>query len=235
MTRPPSWKKAPRTRAHESRAATSSPTLNVIQLPSPTTGSASPLDGIGRVRIGPGRVAGDRDRRAEAAPAAARDESRVRRVSLEGGVIGSLVSALGTRRDRRLIPPCSRCRQGEVGSGPAPASRARRVQFGGHRVSPGRGADVPRAALDPGARAFSPPPEESRWSSVDVFPSRVIREARPNPGPRGIRQPGDFSTVSSHVPRRPDPVDPSPTLSTEERWRRRGAEARTSGSGMRSC
>jgi len=40
------------TSAHASRATRSLPTLNVIQLPRPTTGSASPLDGIGRERNG---------------------------------------------------------------------------------------------------------------------------------------------------------------------------------------
>ena len=35
------------TAAHSSRRTGSSPTLKVIQLPSPTTGSASPLEGIG--------------------------------------------------------------------------------------------------------------------------------------------------------------------------------------------
>jgi hypothetical protein len=83
MARPPSWKKAPITCAQESRAGPSSPTLNVIQLPSPTSGNASPLERIGRVRIGPRAADGDRGRRTEAAPAAARDENRTRRVSVE--------------------------------------------------------------------------------------------------------------------------------------------------------
>ena len=48
IMRPPSSKKARMTSAQASRATGSSPTLKVIQLPSPTTGMASPLDGIGR-------------------------------------------------------------------------------------------------------------------------------------------------------------------------------------------
>jgi hypothetical protein len=43
IRRPPSAKKARTTSAQASRAAGSLPTLKVIQLPSPTTGSASPL------------------------------------------------------------------------------------------------------------------------------------------------------------------------------------------------
>src|SRR3989442_15875502 len=49
MRRPPSWKKACMTAAHSSRSSGSSPTLKVIQLPRPTTGIFSPLDGIGSV------------------------------------------------------------------------------------------------------------------------------------------------------------------------------------------
>jgi hypothetical protein len=50
---PPAAKKARMTSAQASRATASSPTLNVIQVPRPTSGRASPLDGIGRV-AGPG-------------------------------------------------------------------------------------------------------------------------------------------------------------------------------------
>ena len=49
MRRPPSWKKACMTAAHSPRSSGSSPTLKVIQLPRPTTGIFSPLDGIGLV------------------------------------------------------------------------------------------------------------------------------------------------------------------------------------------
>jgi hypothetical protein len=49
IIRPPAAKKALMTAAHSSRSPTSSPTLKVIQLPSPTTGSRSPVEGIGFV------------------------------------------------------------------------------------------------------------------------------------------------------------------------------------------
>ena len=49
IIRPPARKNARMTAAHSSRSSGSSPTLKVIQLPSPTTGSCSPLEGIGRV------------------------------------------------------------------------------------------------------------------------------------------------------------------------------------------
>jgi hypothetical protein len=53
IMRPPASKKARMTLVQLFRAATSSPTLNVIQLPRPTTGIASLLDGMRRVMIGP--------------------------------------------------------------------------------------------------------------------------------------------------------------------------------------
>lgn len=53
IIRPPASKNARMTFVQLSRAALSSPTLNVIQLPSPMTGMASPLDGMRRVMIGP--------------------------------------------------------------------------------------------------------------------------------------------------------------------------------------
>lgn len=49
IRRPPAWKKARITSALASRAARSLPTLKVIQLPRPTRGNASPLDGMTRV------------------------------------------------------------------------------------------------------------------------------------------------------------------------------------------
>jgi hypothetical protein len=51
--RPPPWKKARMTLVQLSRALVSSPTLKVIQLPRPTTGIVSPVDGMRRVIIGP--------------------------------------------------------------------------------------------------------------------------------------------------------------------------------------
>src|SRR5688572_5738727 len=53
IIRPPASKKARMTLVQLSRAAASSPTLKVIQLPRPTTGIASLLDGMRRVMIGP--------------------------------------------------------------------------------------------------------------------------------------------------------------------------------------
>src|SRR6266540_2794512 len=93
IRRPPSRKKARTTSAHESRATGSSPTLNVIQLPSPTTGSLSPVEGIGRVRIGDRPGAAVKGRSAEVAPAAARDANKVRRLNVGGRDIRMLSSA----------------------------------------------------------------------------------------------------------------------------------------------
>src|SRR6266540_7278183 len=50
IRRPPASKNARITCAQASRATVSSPTLKVIQLPSPTAGSASSVEGIGLVR-----------------------------------------------------------------------------------------------------------------------------------------------------------------------------------------
>lgn len=50
IRRPPPAKNARTTSVQLARAAGSSPTLKVIQLPRPTTGKRSPDDGIGRVR-----------------------------------------------------------------------------------------------------------------------------------------------------------------------------------------
>jgi hypothetical protein len=53
IMRPPASKKARMTLVQLSRAALSSPTLKVIQLPRPTTGITSLVDGTRRVIIGP--------------------------------------------------------------------------------------------------------------------------------------------------------------------------------------
>src|SRR6185295_2788455 len=90
IRRPPPSKNARMTSAQASRAAVSLPTLNVIQLPSPTTGRASPLEGIGRVRTGDPWAAADRGRRNDPAPAAASEASRVRRLIVGGRGIGIL-------------------------------------------------------------------------------------------------------------------------------------------------
>ena len=49
MTRPPALKKDSITAAHSSRSTGSSPTLKVIQVPRPTAGIISPVEGIGRI------------------------------------------------------------------------------------------------------------------------------------------------------------------------------------------
>ena len=77
--RPPAPKKARMTSAQASRATGSSPTLNVIQLPSPMSGKASPLDGIGLVRIA--RCSDEAGRKIAAALAAANETSSRRRFS----------------------------------------------------------------------------------------------------------------------------------------------------------
>ena len=61
--RPPASKKAAMTRAHSSRSAGSLPTLKVIQVPSPTIGISSRVEGIGRRAGGP---AGHAERSARA-------------------------------------------------------------------------------------------------------------------------------------------------------------------------
>ena len=79
--RPPAAKNARITSAQLARAGGSLPTLKVIQLPSPTSGIASPLEGIGRVRTAlvcaaAGMIA--------AAPAAANERSSARRFMAYG-------------------------------------------------------------------------------------------------------------------------------------------------------
>lgn len=88
IRRPPPSRNARRTSVRALRAATSSPTLNVIQLPSPTSGSFSPLERIGRVRMGDRAAVGARGRRTETAPAVAREVRSVRRVNVRCFGIG---------------------------------------------------------------------------------------------------------------------------------------------------
>src|SRR5215203_5825535 len=52
IIRPPAAKNARMTSAQELRATLSLPTLKVIQLPSPTSGNSSPVDGMRLARIG---------------------------------------------------------------------------------------------------------------------------------------------------------------------------------------
>jgi hypothetical protein len=50
-SRPPSSTKAPRTSSRGARAVGLEPTSKVCQVPSPTTGTVSPVEGIRRVRM----------------------------------------------------------------------------------------------------------------------------------------------------------------------------------------
>src|SRR5262245_24362649 len=96
MSRPPSAKKTLMTSAQTSLAAGSLPTLNVIELPRPTSGRASPLEGMARVRIGPGpgraaRRVGRRAATKPVAPVAASEPRNARRESV-GLRIGTSLS-----------------------------------------------------------------------------------------------------------------------------------------------
>ena len=110
IRRPPSRKNARITSAEALRAATSSPTLNVIELPSPTSGSRSPEDGIARVRIEPRWAEAVRGLRTEAAPAAPIETSSERRLILGMAyLVGSKRmeqsgSFRGSRRKKRRSP-----------------------------------------------------------------------------------------------------------------------------------
>ena len=78
--RPPASKKAAMTPAHSSRSTGSSPTLKVIQVPSPTIGISSRVEGIGR-RAGGLRWACRETGKSVAAAVAAREAcTNVRRV-----------------------------------------------------------------------------------------------------------------------------------------------------------
>jgi hypothetical protein len=79
IMRPPAAKKALITAVHSARSSGSSPTLKVTQLPSPITGSGSPLDGIGLVSWLDWASAEKGRSRAAAAPAATA-RTRARRV-----------------------------------------------------------------------------------------------------------------------------------------------------------
>src|SRR5262249_2127219 len=83
MSRPPAAKKLRITSAHEARATSSSPTLKVIQLPSPTAGNFSPVDGIGRVTTASVCATPVHGLKAAAALAAASEPSTLRRLNDE--------------------------------------------------------------------------------------------------------------------------------------------------------
>src|SRR5262245_49415528 len=93
------------TSAQASRATMSSPTLKVIQLPSPITGNGSPVDGIGLVMIArPWQSAGHG--RNTAVPAAAKAPRRLRRLTCSRCRIEQLSSeaaALAAALDHPII------------------------------------------------------------------------------------------------------------------------------------
>ena len=80
MIRPPAAKKARITWVHSPRSSRSSPTLNVIHVPNPITGSCSPDEGIGR-EIGPSCADNEKGRSKEDAAPAATAPSSCRRLS----------------------------------------------------------------------------------------------------------------------------------------------------------
>jgi hypothetical protein len=132
------------TSAQASRAMMSSPTLKVIQLPSPTTGNVSPVDGIGLVMIArPWESAGLG--RNTAVPAAAKAPRRLRRLRCSRFRIEMLFSeaaALEAARDHRIIYEANR------------PKRRRFLHGGRQRTEHGRGqADASAEASEGLARA----------------------------------------------------------------------------------
>jgi hypothetical protein len=109
IIRPPPRKKARMTAAHPSRSSASSPTLNVIQLPSPTTGSFSPVDGIALVRgtDGSGAASADTGRSTAAATLAAIAPTAARRLKIGSSFIVASVQALFATSgfDSRRVSP----------------------------------------------------------------------------------------------------------------------------------
>src|SRR5215468_1068349 len=81
IRRPPESKKAPITCAQASRATGSFPTLKVIQLPSPTAGSSSPVEGIGFLRTRASWEDASCGWNSAEAPVAAKPQSSQRRLS----------------------------------------------------------------------------------------------------------------------------------------------------------
>ncbi|CAH2404523.1 conserved hypothetical protein [Mesorhizobium ventifaucium] len=81
IMRPPAAKKAAITSAHSSRSTGSSPTLKVIQVPSPTAGSISPEEGTARI-TGAGGAPGAAADNTRAAPEAAAAFTNVLRVMI---------------------------------------------------------------------------------------------------------------------------------------------------------
>src|SRR6266496_1722944 len=104
ITLPPASTKLRMTSVHASRATGSSPTLNVIQLPRPTTGSVSPVDGIGRVRIVRDWASAAEGRSAAHAPAAASVANTRRRfhIAASSGAMAAILLRPGSRPDVRV-------------------------------------------------------------------------------------------------------------------------------------
>src|SRR5262245_42922733 len=98
------------TSAQASRATMSSPTLKVIQLPSPTTGNVSPVDGIGLVMIArPWESAGHG--RSTTVPAAASAPRRLRRLRdphCRIETLSSQAAALAAALDHSIIYAANR-------------------------------------------------------------------------------------------------------------------------------
>jgi len=157
IRRPPPRKKARITSAHSSRSSGSSPTLKVIQVPRPTTGIRSPLDGIGLVR-GSARAKAVSGRSAAAAAPAATAPRRARRVRGRSDATMGSVEANAPRYGQMggvvsSVPLVSRAlpRRNPAGQ-PQPTCRRRAAASRCCR-------SVPRAAHRPGASA---PPAASR-------------------------------------------------------------------------
>src|SRR5215471_10093652 len=106
ITRPPASTKLRMTSAQASRATGSSPTLNVIQLPRPTAGSASPVEGIGRVRIARGGACANEGRSVAERPVAANARNAWRRShmrALRSALVRDVaLTQAGPRRSFRL-------------------------------------------------------------------------------------------------------------------------------------
>ena len=122
---PPASKKAAITAAHSSWSTRSSPTLKVIQLPRPTTGNGSPVDGIGLVIsrwcCAARQMAGDGQRSSALPPG--RRERRAASVRGSGGMMAS------SRMAAPLPGPMRRRNQRRRGDEPAITRNRRRTPF----------------------------------------------------------------------------------------------------------
>lgn len=85
MTPPPMSKKVCSTSMRWRRSAGSSPTLKVIQVPIPITGTSTPVEGIARFRTRPGCALATAGSRSRAPAVAAREARKVRRLIVADG------------------------------------------------------------------------------------------------------------------------------------------------------